>query len=60
MKFNKILCKEKYLSFILESVSTPASTRHGTDVVFMLVGQVEITSGNMWKCLVFSTSEPLT
>ena len=38
----------------------PASTRRGTDVIFMLVCHVEITSGNMWKCLVFSTSDFLS
>ena len=38
-------------------VHFPASTRRGTHVIFMLVGHVEITWGNMWKCLVFSTAD---
>ena len=38
----------------------PASTRRGTDVIFMWVGHVEITWWNMLKCLVFLTSAFLT
>ncbi len=33
--------------------NNPASTRHGTDVVFMIVGPVEIMWSNMLKCVVF-------
>ena len=47
-------------TMIWQSFDIPASTHLGTNVVFMLDGHVEITWGNMWKYLVFSTSDFLT
>ncbi len=42
----------KAVSYLLHNLygHFPASTRHGTDVIFMLVCHVEITWGNMCPC----------